>query len=276
MDFNPDEAIAAGWLQPQSAPARILEGMSRFSLRQADSIVALDRFMRDRIVAKGIASEKIAVIPPWSHDDDVRFHPVGRKQFRKAHGLEGKFVLMYSGNHSPVHPLDTLLKAAEKLRDSPDIVFCFIGGGSEFERVKQWADEGKGNALCLPYQPLDQLAVSLSAADLHVVVMGDPFVGLVHPCKIYNILAVGAPVLYIGPRPSHVTEILDRLGQGSPWASCPHGNINNAADQILRLMDRARNDAARQIPTEVTSAFSKSALLPRMIDELERLGKLKS
>ena len=99
MDFNPDEAIAAGWLRADSAPARILEKLSRFSLRQAESIIALDRFMRDRIVNKNIAPEKIAVIPPWSHDDEVRFDPVGRKQFRKAHGLEGKFVVMYSGKY---------------------------------------------------------------------------------------------------------------------------------------------------------------------------------
>ena len=58
MDFNPDEAIAAGWLRPNSPAARLLERMSRFSLRQAKKVIALDRFMRDRIVAKGIAAEQ--------------------------------------------------------------------------------------------------------------------------------------------------------------------------------------------------------------------------
>ena len=97
MDFNPDEAIAAGWLRADSAPARILESMSRFALRQADSVIALDRFLKDRIVAKEIAPEKIAVIPPWSHDDTVRFDALGRKEFRKMHALENKFVVMYLG-----------------------------------------------------------------------------------------------------------------------------------------------------------------------------------
>jgi glycosyltransferase involved in cell wall biosynthesis len=274
MDMNPDEAIAAGWLRADSVMGRILERMSRFSFRRADCIIALDRFMRDRIVAKGIAPEKIALIPPWSHDDEVRFDPVGRERFRKAHGLEGKFVVMYSGNHSPVHPLDTLLRAAEKLRDNPEIVFCFVGGGSEFgkaESGKQKAENEnwKLKILCFPYQPLEQLAASLSAADLHVVVMGEAMLGLVHPCKIYNILAVGSPVLYIGPKPSHVTEILERLGDAYPWVSCSHGEATNAPAQILRLMDRARN-LPRQVPAEVATTFSKSTLLPRMIAELER------
>jgi len=60
MDFNPDEAIAAGWLRQDSFAAKWLDRMSRFSLRRADRIIALDRFMRDRIVAKQIAKEKIS------------------------------------------------------------------------------------------------------------------------------------------------------------------------------------------------------------------------
>ena len=184
MDFNPDEAIAAGWLRADSFAGRLLERMSRFSLRRADRIIALDRFMRDRILAKGIAPGKIVVLPPWSHDEHVHYDPAGRERFRKAHGLEGKFVVMYSGNHSPVHPLDTLLAAAERLAGDREIVFCFIGGGSEWRKIKQLVGgpsaarlNRQRSPLCLPYQPLDQLSASLSAADLHVVVMGNALSG---------------------------------------------------------------------------------------------------
>lgn len=269
MDFNPDEAIAAGWLRQGSLMARLLERMSRFSLRQADCIIALDRFMKDRIVAKGIAAEKVVVIPPWSHDDEVRFDPAGREMFRKAHGLDGKFVVMYSGNHSPVHPLDTVLGAAERLRDEPEMVFCFVGGGSEFARVKQWA-EGRQNVVCLPYQPLNQLAASLSAGDMHVVIMGDAMLGLVHPCKIYNMLAVGAPVIYIGPKSSHVTEILDSLGNEYPSIRVAHGEMAVLANQIgvarKKLATWARPASAT---TTVARSYSKGALLPKLIAAVE-------
>jgi glycosyltransferase involved in cell wall biosynthesis len=137
MDFNPDEAIAAGWLRPESLPARLLDRMSRFSLRQATKVIALDRFMRDRIVAKGITPANVVVIPPWSHDTEVKFDPEGRERFRKAHGLDGKFVVMYSGNHSPCHPLQTLLAAAQQLAADPGVVFCFVGGGSEWRKIAE-------------------------------------------------------------------------------------------------------------------------------------------
>jgi hypothetical protein len=114
--------------------------------------------------------------------------------------------------------------------------------------------------LCLPYQPLKELAGSLSAADLHVVVMGDAFVGLVHPCKIYNVLSVGAPVLYIGPRPSHVSEILDVVG-GEQGA---HGDVEG----VVRAIERVKERSARR-PIEASAAFSQETLLPKLIEELE-------
>src|SRR4029077_17850537 len=114
--------------------------------------------------------------------------------FRSHNDLSEKFVVMYAGNHSPCHPLDTLLDAAKTLRARDDIVFCFVGGGSEFSKVEEFARASRlKNILCLPYQPQTELSGVLSAADLHVVIMGEGYQGLVHPCKIYNILTVGSP-----------------------------------------------------------------------------------
>lgn len=363
MDLNPDEAVAAGWLRLDSPAGRLLDWMSRFSFRHSTRIIALDRFMRDRIAAKETASGalagKTAVLPPWSHDHHVGYDAAGRERFRAAHGLTDKFVVMYSGNHSPCHPLDTLLEAARQLaprspsasaheperrsptrrvgcpslragsetgvpiavqssagvppaspspsrpgrgievevpmnsgRDAfhcvPDrpaenrdavervpttdqcsIVFCFIGGGSEFERVRTYAREHDlDNIVCLPYQPLDQLSASLSAADLHAVVMGDPFVGIVHPCKLYNVLAVGAPVLYVGPQPSHVTEMLDGSDRSPLVQRVAHGDV----DGVVRAIGTVREQGGR-LSTALTATilprFSRAQLLPEMLRLLE-------
>ena len=272
MDFNPDEAIAAGWLREGSLAARLLDKMSRFSLRRASKIIALDRFMRDRIMTKGIVEKKISILPPWSHDNEVHFDPEGREQFRKAHGLDGKFVVMYSGNHSPCHPLNTLLEVARKLEHDSSIIFCFVGGGSEFRKIQEIQPPLR-NILCLPYQPLRQLSGSLSAADLHVVVMGNAFVGLVHPCKIYNILSVAAPVLYIGPRPSHLSEVFEGLDGQYLRASAAHGEVEN----VLRAIQDIREQTGRtqrRVPPQLQTLFSKDAMLPKLLAELESEGKI--
>jgi len=265
MDLNPDEAIAAGWLSERSLAARLLSRMLLHSLKRAAVIIALDRFMKERIEAKAIEPEKVVVVPPWAHDDHVRFDSEGREEFRKLHGLSNKFVVMYSGNHSPCHPLDTLLEAAERLADRDDIAFCFVGGGSEFVKLRERAqNRGLRNVLCLPYQPVEKLSGSLSAADLHAVVMGDKYVGIVHPCKIYNILAVKKPFLYIGPNESHVTDI---IGQTDSYVSS-HGDIEGVVANILRAMRNATVEVSRRIEGE--KLFSKDRLVPLMIQIIEQ------
>jgi glycosyltransferase involved in cell wall biosynthesis len=272
MDLNPDEAVAAGWLSPDSFTAKWLERLSRFSLQQAVAVVVLDDFMRQRILAKGIAAEKIVVIPPWSHDSEVRFDPIGRALFRKAHGLDGKYVIMYAGNHSPCHPLDTILVAAKELVSHQDISFCFVGGGTEHGRVKSFVRENQlSNILCLPYQPLDQLAGVLSAADLHLVVMGNPFVGLVHPCKAYNLLRVNAPIFYMGPKPSHISEMLDQLNGQLPSGWAPHGNSGETVKTVLEFKQiTSRTD--RKDSKLLNECFSKETLLPRMVSLIESIN----
>jgi len=267
MDLNPDEAIAAGWLSADSALGRVLTFLLAFSLRPASRVIVLDRFMRDRIAAKGVSPDRIEVIPPWSHSDVVQFDEAGRNRFRAVHGLTDRFVVMYSGNHSPCHPLDTLLEAARRLSTQPNIAFCFIGGGSEFRKVKAFvATHGLRNIFCLPYQPLDQLSDSLSAADLHTVVMGDPFAGIIHPCKIYNILALGTPFLYIGPAQSHVRDLIAEDGLQAGSYCSPHGDV---AAVVANICAAAAVTARPPALVESSKRFSVEVLAPRMVRTLE-------
>ena len=265
MDLNPDQAVAAGWLRAGGLVHRFLEACLRFSLQTAVQVIALDRFMKQRLLDKGVAPEKIQILPPWTHDDAVRYDEAGRRRFREQHGLEGKFVVMYSGNHSPCHPLDTLLAAARRLQERQDIVFCFVGGGSEFVKVRR---SGLRNVVRLPYQPLDQLGASLSAADLHVVVMGEPFVGIVHPCKIYNILRLGIPVLYIGPTEGHITDLIPPEAIGV-WAHrFRYGDVEGVVACIAKCAESPLRRSAEAV--RLAAGFSEAALAPKLVELLVR------
>jgi glycosyltransferase involved in cell wall biosynthesis len=271
MDLNPDEAVAAGWLNKDSTTARILAGLLNFSLKAAGEVVVLDRFMRKRVIEKGVPAEKITVIPPWAHSDVIRYDPDGRQAFRDRHGFAGKYVVMYSGNHSPCHPLTTVLQAAARLADRPEVMFCFVGGGSEFPTVANFAAAHHlANIRCLPYQPLADLSASLSAADLHVVVMGDPLVGIVHTCKIYNIMCIGAPVLYVGPSESHVMDIA--AGNGIPLDSANHGDVDLV---VRRILANAKANSKLSMPDrrmiERGRSFHQDQLVPRFADLVEAL-----
>lgn len=263
MDLNPDEALAAGWLRAGSPVARVLESFSRFSLRTAARIVVLDRFMAERVRNKEIRAARISVLSPWSQDEQVRFDAAGRAAFRREQGWDNKFVVMHAGNHSPCHPLDTVMQAAAELRAEPGIVFCFQGGGSGLARVREFAVEHKlPNVVCLPYQPVSRLAGALSAADAHVVVMGNEFVGTIHPCKIYNALAVGAPIVYVGPAESHVTDLFAGLPDPARHVSVRHGDAPGLVAELRRL--------AKQQPKRDTGA-GNTAGFPTQATQLERM-----
>lgn len=273
MDLNPDEAVAAGWLKEGGIVERTLTFIQNWSFRQASRIVALDRFMARRLIEKGVHPEVIHTDAPWSHDQCVRFDVPARDAFRAKHGLTGKFIVMYSGNHSPCHPLDTVLAAAEILKRDSAIHFLFVGGGSEFKKVQAFQkDKALSNITTLPYQPLEELSGSLSSADLHLVVMGEPFVGIVHPCKIYNILSLGIPLLFVGPEQSHGGDLARRLGDPAYARLASHGDVDRIVAEVRAAQQRGPqppNPAAQALAAE----FSHAQLCPRLVDLIAGAAK---
>lgn len=273
MDLNPDEAVAAGWLRAGSLAERVLSSLQNWSFGRAARIVALDRFMARRLMDKGVAEKVIHVDAPWSHDDAVSWDAAGRDAFRERYGLTAKFVVMYSGNHSPCHPLDNVLAAAEQLAGDERIAFVFIGGGSEFAKVKTFAIErGLRNITTLPYQPLAELSASLSSADLHLVVMGAPFVGIVHPCKVYNILALGLPFLALGPDESHLTDLAQRLPDKRYARLVRHGDVGALVKNLTEAADEGALTPS-MTSRALAAENSQTLLRGRLIDMITGAGQ---
>lgn len=265
MDLNPEEAIALGYLRAGSALAGVLLAGAGWALRQADPVIALDAYMAARIRQYGVAPQCMVILPPWAHHPPITTNREPNR-FRLRHGFGDSFVVMYSGNHSPCHPLDTLLGALLELRDEPDIVFCFVGGGSGKAQVRAFRDAHRLDSIRdLPYQPFDELPSSLAAADLHVVVMGDQLVGIVHPCKIYGVLAVDAPVLYVGPRHSHIGDILSE-DERAAGLMVAHGEIACAVTAIREARARRQRSRGHEI---IHEQFDPQALMNAMVQVIE-------
>ena len=190
--------------------------------------------------------------------------------FRQRHGLENKFVIMYSGNHSPSNPLKTLLDAAVALNDDPAIRFLFVGGGIGKKEVERCIAENRlANCLSLPYQPLADLRYSLSAGDVHVVSLGEDMVGIIHPCKVYGAMAVARPVLYFGPRPSHISDLMDANNFG---LGVTHGDAAGAVGAIRSLQGMTEADRRAMGMTAqemLQKSLSQSILCGRFCDGLE-------
>ena len=267
MDLNPDQIVALGLVRPEAWPVRLADWFNRRILSRAADVIVLDRFMAARVNAKLDVSRKLAIIPPWPLDDHLEPVRHDANPFRSAHGLQDKLVVMYSGNHGPNNPLSTILEAAARLQDEPRLLFMFIGGGVGKREVEALR---LPNVRTLPYQPLETLRHSLSAADLHLVTMGNEVVGIVHPCKLYGAMAVARPILYVGPEESHISDLLRREAFG--WA-LRHGDVEGAVTffrELLSMPEGERVSRGTRGHSVVQSELSKSILCNRLCDLLER------
>lgn len=273
MDVNPDQIVAQGELGPHSFLVRGLEWLNRRLLRRCDQVIALDRFMARRLEAKVNLDRRLSIVPPWPHEKEIT--PVVHEEnpFRSEHGLVGKLVLMYSGNHSPANPLATVIEAAVRLADREDVAFLFVGGGlAKGDVERAIAEHRLRNVTSLPYQPFERLRYSLSAADVHLVTMGEDMVGCIHPCKVYGAMAAARPILYVGPEESHIGEIV--VPEGIGWR-VSHGDV----DGFVRLVEglaagdrdelRARGELARSV---LDRRFGRTELLGQLCARLESGG----
>jgi glycosyltransferase involved in cell wall biosynthesis len=230
MDLNPDQLVALGVVGPRSPLVRALRQCNLTLLRRARAIIVCDEYMAKRVRNTYDPVERLHVVTPWAHDSHLEPVTAERNPFLAAHALSGRRVIMYSGNHALTNPLTTLLDAAERLSDHPRLVFVFVGGGAGKREVEA---RRLPNVLSLPYQPLDQIKYSLSAADVHVVTIGPAVVGIVHPCKIYGAMAVGRPIISFGPPHSHVADIVH---QGIGW-HFEHGDVDGAVAALKSIAD---------------------------------------
>jgi colanic acid biosynthesis glycosyl transferase WcaI len=271
MDLNPDQLVAMGKIAEGSLTQRLLETANLFILRHSSLIVALDRFMQGRILERGSFDDKMLVMPLWPREEHIEDIDRASNPFVARHGLSGRCVIMYSGNHSPANPLTTLLKAAIAFKNDDRVSFVFVGGGLGKREVDACIKEHElCNMVSLPYQDPADLRHSLSAADVHVVSMGQRMAGIIHPSKIYGAMAVGRPVLYLGPGPSHITDLLDAYRCG--W-QVEHGDDEGMRARIEAILTTPKQDLekmGKNAREAIQESLSQDLLLRRLGDRLER------
>ena len=209
MDLHPDAEVAAGMLDGDGLIARGLHALSSASYRKADFVVDLGRYMKRRLLRKGVAEERLHTIPVWGKKEDVYPVPHAENPLREELGLDGKFVVMYSGNAGVAHRFDEVLAAMKRLDGHPHIRFVFVGEGPRKKQIQQFVDrEGLSNFRYLPYFPQEQLKYSLSLADVHLLTLRNDMAGIAVPNKLYGIMAAGRPVLMVGPAASESAETI--------------------------------------------------------------------
>ncbi len=259
MDLHPDASLALGRMSRRHPVVAALAWLSDMVYRHADKVVVLGPYMADRIAGKGVREERIVTIPVWSRRDEI--YPVRRAghPLREALGLADKFVAMYSGNLGLAHSFDEIVGAARQLRDCSQIVFLIVGDGPRLAEVRSVQQaENLTNIQFLDSFPRDQLHLSLTVADVHLISLRAETRGIVVPGKLYGAMASGRPTLFIGP--DHC-ESADTVRQAECGLTLRLGDSAGLVDALTRLAgDSERIEAMGRLGRAAFLAHHEKAL----------------
>jgi glycosyltransferase involved in cell wall biosynthesis len=242
MDLHPDASLALGRMSRRHPVVAVLAWLSDMVYRRADKVIVLGPYMADRIAAKRVRDERIVTIPVWSRRDEIYPHPRLGHPLRTALGLGETFVAMYSGNLGLAHSFDEILGAARQLRDCSRIVFLVVGDGPRLAEVRTAQQaENLANVRFLDSFPRDQLHISLTVADVHLISLRAETRGIVVPGKLYGAMASGRPTLFIGP--DHC-ESADTVRQAECGLTLRLGDTAGLVEALTQLADDPERAAA--------------------------------
>ena len=170
--------------------------IERAVLRAFDRVSTISSGMLQRAAEKGVAKEQLRFFPNWS--ETARFHNVPRDpQLLRRLGVDpDKRVLLYSGNIGEKQGLESVIEAAQRLAQRPELVFLVVGEGAGKARLLAMSQQrGLNNVVFAPLQSYEDLPALLASADCHLVIQKRGAADAVLPSKLTNILAVGGNAL---------------------------------------------------------------------------------
>ena len=195
QDILPEAAVRVGLIK-NKLMILALEALEKFAYRTAHTVSVIADSFVDNLINKGVPANKIACIPNWVNLNFIRPLPKEKNSWRATHQLDGKFVVLYSGNIALTQGLETVIVAAAHLRHLKEIVFVIAGESQAIERLqKHCLAYGADNVLLLPLQPREKLPQMLAATDVGLIVQKPNVISFNMPSKIPLLLASGRPIV---------------------------------------------------------------------------------
>ena len=229
-DLFPDNAFKMHIIRERSILGVVLKKLFVWSYRKVDQIIVIGRDMQD-IVEKMVQGgyTEVACIPNWS--DPLLIN----SNYPKEAIHDTKITFGYAGNMGRAQGLQDFASII-KCTKRKDIQFLFSGGGALLGRLQeelkntnniQFSENFFRHAQDKFYDKID----------IAIVLLGDGMYGLGVPSKTYNLIAVGLPILFVGPKESEIYRLVveEEIGWAFDWSE--KQNLITFLDS-LSVMDR--------------------------------------
>jgi len=263
QDFEIEAAMATG-LIGGGPLARLARRIEAALLRRGAVVSTISPQMRARLIEKGVSAARAIEMRNWS---DARFaaDPAGAEAIRRAWGLGGKTVALYSGNIARKQGIEILVEAARLLAHRNDIAFVICGEGPNRQPLEHLA-AGLGNVQLHDLQPAERMGALLTMADLHLLPQIAGAADLVLPSKLANMLASARPVVATSEPGTGLYDEVDGCGM----ITAP-GDAVALANAIAALADdpARRTWLGQAAGQRAIERWSRDAIIDRALAAVE-------
>lgn len=283
QDFNPEQIMAVGYTKNKLITG-IMMRLDKFSCKRSNLIITVGRDLVET-VEKRFANKKIprtVMINNWIDENEI--YPLNLNNekvvaFKKKYGLDGKFVIMYSGNIGLYYDLENLVKVIEKFKpgtktaDGREVVFAFVGAGSVLDKLVIYGKKHHmDNVTFIPYQDKADLIYSLNAGDIHWCVNAKGIRGVSCPSKVYGIMAAGKAIIGVLEKG---TEVRRLIGESNCGKCCEPGDYAEIAKIIQWYIENAGSEGEKLMGTRgrkyLEEHLTRIASINRYVEEMLKI-----
>jgi glycosyltransferase involved in cell wall biosynthesis len=190
-DLWPEFGISMGVLKNPLIIA-LSRWLENFLYKCSTHILVNSPAYREYMLAKGLPENKVTYIP-YGTDVDMFNPSIDGSPIRKELNVDDKFVVLYAGAVGQANDIDTLLRAAQRLKKEERISFVLFGDGKERARLESEAQRMElRNVIFAGTRPKRDMPRIVASADICLAILQDvPAFRTTYPNKVFDYMAAG-------------------------------------------------------------------------------------
>lgn len=270
-DIYPDVAEKLGVIKKGSIISKVMNYINKKIYTNAEKIIALGKDMKRVIADKGVDEEKIEIVTNWA-DSRVNYEKKVDKNFYKKYRLENKFNILYTGNISKVHAIDTIVEVAKILKNEEDIMFTFVGDGNrKQDLIKIKEKEDLRNIQLENYIFGEEYNNLLNCANLFITTLQQGIEGLGVPSKTYTYMSVAKPLIAIMSENSEIGSMVNQYNLGKQFNNKEYHKI---AEFILELKNSNElyNEISKNVRNKFSNEYERKKVTNKFFNIIKNIG----